>query len=118
MDLVISNCVINLSPHKAQVFREAFRALRRGGCMVVSDLVLTRPLAPELKQRVDLLVGCVAGASLRDDYLRLIREAGFTRVEIAAESGYEVGLENLATGSAERDAFSAVRSVKVRATKP
>ncbi len=118
VDLVISNCVINLSPRKDQVFREAFRALKPGGRMVVSDLVLTRPLPPDLEQRVDLLVGCVAGASLRDDYLRMMREAGFTGVEIAAESGYEVGLENVAPGSVEREALSALRSVKVRATKP
>jgi SAM-dependent methyltransferase len=118
VDLVISNCVVNLSPHKEQVFAEAFRALKPGGRIVVSDLVLTRPLPAQLKQRVDLLVGCVAGASLRDDYLRLMREAGFAGVEIVAESGYEVGIENLAKDTAERDAFTAVRSVKVRATRP
>jgi SAM-dependent methyltransferase len=118
VDLVISNCVINLSPRKPQVFAEAFRALKPGGRIVVSDLVLTRPLPPALQQRVDLLVGCVAGASLRDDYLRMMREAGFAAVEIADESGYDVGLANLADGSEEREALSAVRSVKVRARKP
>jgi len=118
VDLVISNCVINLSPDKPRVFREVFRALKPGGRIVVSDLVLTRPLPPQLKQRVDLLVGCVAGASLKDDYLRLMREAGFTGVEIAAESGYEVGIENLTQDRAEREAFAMVRSVKVRATRP
>jgi len=118
VDLVISNCVVNLSPHKDQVFREAFRALRPGGRMVVSDLVLTRPLPPELQRRVDLLVGCVAGASLKEDYLRMMREAGFAEVEVAAEGAYEVGLPNLAENSPEREAFGAVRSVKVRATRP
>jgi SAM-dependent methyltransferase len=117
VDLVISNCVINLSPSKPQVFAEAFRALKPGGRIVVSDLVLTRPLPPALQQRVDLLVGCVAGASLRDDYLRMMRAAGFTNVEIAAESGYDVALPSVAEGSEEREAFAAVRSVKVRATK-
>jgi len=118
VDLVISNCVINLSPDKPQVFREAFRALEPGGRIVVSDLVLTRPLPPGAQERVDLLVGCVAGASLRDDYLRMMREAGFEGIEIAAESGYDVGLDSLAEGSIEREAFAAVRSVKVRARKP
>jgi SAM-dependent methyltransferase len=118
VDLVISNCVINLSPDKPRVFREVLRALRPGGRMVVSDLVLDRALPAQLKERVDLLVGCVAGASLKDDYLRMMREAGFAGVEIAAESGYEVGIENLTRDRAERDAFAAVRSVKVRATRP
>ncbi len=117
VDLVISNCVVNLSPFKDQVFREAHRALKSGGRMLVSDLVLTRTLAPELRQRVDLLVGCVAGASLKDDYLRLMREAGFTGVEVVSESGYDVGVSGLAEGSPEREAFAAVRSVKVRARK-
>ena len=118
VDLVISNCVINLSPDKPQVFRDALRALKPGGRIVVSDLVLTRPLPPALKQRVDFLVGCVAGASLQDDYLRMMREAGFADVEIAHESGYDVGLPNLEENSEERAAFAAVRSVKVRARKP
>jgi arsenite methyltransferase len=118
VDVIISNCVINLSPHKEQVFHDSLRALKSGGRMLVSDLVLTRALPPELKQRVDLLVGCVAGASLRDDYLRMMREAGFTGVEVVNESGYDVGLSNLVQGSLEREAFAAVRSVKVRAVKP
>src|SRR5204862_992299 len=84
VDAVISNCVINLSPDKPQVFREAFRALRSGGRMVVSDLVLTRELGPQLQNDVDLYVGCVAGASLRQDYLRFIREAGFRDVEVVS----------------------------------
>jgi SAM-dependent methyltransferase len=117
VDVVISNCVVNLSPFKDQVFREAHRTLRPGGRMVVSDLVLTRPLPPELKTRVDLLVGCVAGASLRDDYLRLIREAGFTDVEVVNETGYDVGSAGLVEGSAEMEAYRAVRSLKVRARK-
>ncbi len=117
VDLVISNCVVNLSPYKDRVFAEAYRALRPGGRMLVSDLVLTRALPPELETRVDLLVGCVAGASLKDEYLRLIRKAGFTEVEVVNESGYDVGLANLVDGSVELDAFRAVRSVKVRARK-
>ena len=117
VDLVISNCVVNLSPDKPQAFREAFRALKPGGRMLVSDLVLTRELGPELQKNVDLYVGCVAGASLKDEYLRHIREAGFSGVEIVNESAYSVGAENLAEGSAERAAFDAVVSVKVRAWK-
>jgi SAM-dependent methyltransferase len=117
VDLVISNCVVNLSPEKPRVFAEAFRVLKPGGRMVVSDLVLLRALTPEQDRSVRLLVGCVAGASQREDYLRMIREAGFGDVEVAHESSYSVGVESLPMGSSERTAFEAVSSVKVRATK-
>jgi SAM-dependent methyltransferase len=117
VDLVISNCVVNLSPDKPQVFREALRALKPGGRLLVSDLVLTRPLTPELQKDVDLYVGCVAGASLREDYLRMMREAGFHDVEVLSEGSYEVGRGGLPEGSRESEAFSAVVSVKVRAWK-
>jgi SAM-dependent methyltransferase len=115
--VIISNCVINLSPDKPRVFREAFRVLRPGGRLVVSDLVLLRPLAPELKRNVDLYVGCVAGASLRDEYLALMREAGFADVEVVEQTGYSVGLDQLPENSVERKAFEAVVSAKVRAIK-
>jgi len=117
IDLIISNCVINLSPDKPQVFREASRALKPDGRLVVSDLVLTRPLTPELQKNVDLYVGCVAGASLKDEYLQMMREGGFDDVRIVEERPYTVGADSLPEGSAERDAFDAVVSVKVRATK-
>jgi SAM-dependent methyltransferase len=118
VDLIISNCVVNLSPEKPQVFREALRALKPGGRMLVSDLVLNRPLPPALRSNVELYVGCVAGASLRDDYLRMMREAGFADVEVVAESGYQVGVDSLPADSPEREAFASVVSVKVRARKP
>ena len=117
VDLVISNCVVNLSPAKDQVFRDAHRALKPGGRMLVSDLVLIRPLTPEMQRNVDLYVGCVAGASQREEYLKLIRAAGFADVEVLSESGYDVGTSGLPEGSPEREAFAAVRSVKVRARK-
>ena len=117
VDLVISNCVVNLSPEKPRVFAEVFRVLKPGGRMVVSDLVLLRPLPPEQDRSVRLLVGCVAGASRREDYLNMIRAAGFSEVEVAHESGYAIGREGLPEGSAERAAFDAVSSIKVRAAK-
>jgi hypothetical protein len=85
--------------------------------MLLSDLVLTRPLSPELRQDVALYVGCVAGAAMKDDYLDMIRRAGFAEVTVIEERGYTVGLDALPTGSPEREAFASVVSVKVRARK-
>jgi arsenite methyltransferase len=117
VDAIVSNCVVNLSPAKAQVFREAWRALRPGGRMVVSDLVWLRPLPDAVRRDVDLLVGCVAGAALKDDYLALIRDAGFREVEVVHEGRYAPGSGAFAPGTLERDAYEAVASVKVRAVK-
>ena len=117
VDVIISNCVVNLSPDKPQVFREALRVLKPGGRLLVSDLVLTRPLSKEMQQNVDLYIGCVAGASLKDEYLELMRAAGFHDVEIVNERAYTIGAAELPEGSAERDAFNSVVSVKVRARK-
>jgi len=117
IDLIISNCVINLSPEKPQAFREAHRVLRPGGRVLVSDLVLVHEIAPEMRRSIELLVGCVAGASLRDEYLRHMRDAGFQDVEVLNETSYTVGLDGTMHGSPERAAFEAVSSVKVRAYK-
>jgi SAM-dependent methyltransferase len=118
VDAIVSNCVVNLSPDKPQVFREALRVLRPGGRALLSDLVLLRPLSPELQKNVELYAGCVSGAALKDDYLAMLREAGFEQVEVLSEGTYTVGSEGFAPGSPERDAFDAVASVKVRAVKP
>jgi arsenite methyltransferase len=118
VDLIISNCVVNLSPEKEQVFREALRVLKPGGRLVVSDLVWTRPIPDSIRTSVDALIGCVAGATLKDEYLDLMRRAGFASVEILSETRYSVGLDSLAKNAEEREAYDAVRSVKVRALKP
>lgn len=117
VDAIISNCVVNLSPAKLQVFREALRVLRPGGRLVVSDLVLTRELRPELRRSAELYAGCVAGASLEGEYLALLREAGFAEVTVLERTGYDIGADTYPEGSPEREAFSAVVSVKVRATR-
>ena len=90
VDAVISNCVINLSPDKPAAFREAFRALRPGGRLMVSDIVLLRELPDAVRKSMEAYVACVAGASLKDEYLEAIRGAGFQDVRIAEETTYAV----------------------------
>jgi SAM-dependent methyltransferase len=84
VDVVISNCVINLAPDKFRVFNEAYRVLRSGGKMYVSDIVLLKELSGKQKNDSELLSGCVAGALLKEDYVRKIESAGF-EVKILAE---------------------------------
>ncbi|MCK5037828.1 MAG: arsenite methyltransferase [Thermoplasmata archaeon] len=78
VDVIISNCVINLAPDKNAVFKDAYRILKTGGRLYISDIVLTEELAQEHKENYELYVGCVAGAVLLDDYLGLVKDAGFT----------------------------------------
>ena len=92
IDVVISNCVINLSPDKEQVFKEAFRVLKPGGRLMVSDLVLQKELPKQVKESVEAYVGCIAGAILKNDYLYLINKAGFRDTTIVGEqAAYEGG---------------------------
>ncbi len=77
VDIVISNCVVNLAPDKLRVFREAYRVLKREGRMYISDIVLLKELAPEQRNDKELIAGCVGGALLKNDYLKMINDAGF-----------------------------------------
>ena len=94
VDVVISNCVINLSPDKAQVWREVARVLRPGGRVAISDLALLRPLPAKIVKMVEALVGCVAGAVLVKDTERLARAAGLTDIVLTANPDYAAGMEN------------------------
>lgn len=84
VDVIISNCVINLAPDKEKVFKEAFRVLKPEGRMYISDMVLLEDLPEELKSDSGLLAGCIAGAVLKEEYLKLLKKAGFS-VEILNE---------------------------------
>ena len=82
VDVVMSNCVINLAPDKDAVFREAFRVLRPGGRLVVSDIVLTRPATEEEMENMALLSGCISGSLPDSDYADTVRRAGFAEVTL------------------------------------
>ena len=84
VDVIISNCVINLSPDKQKVFSEAFRVLKTGGRMFVSDMVLLKELTTEQRADEDLIAGCVGGALLKDKYLGIVENSGFS-VKIVSE---------------------------------
>jgi SAM-dependent methyltransferase len=86
VDIIISNCVINLSSNKGRVFEEAFRVLRPGGRIMISDIVLTKELPPSIKKSIAAHIGCLAGAMLKDKYLEVIKEAGFKDVAIRQET--------------------------------
>ncbi len=101
VDVIISNCVINLAIDKSKVFNEAYRVLRKNGRMYISDIVLLKKLSKQQKNSDELLWGCVAGALLRDDYLSKIQQAGF-KIEtidedkdIAARQYSEIALESI-----------------------
>ncbi len=85
VDVILSNCVINLSPDKDAVFREAFRVLRPGGRLHVSDIVLLQPLSEAEQQDMNLWAGCVAGALVKDDYQARLQTAGFVDVAVTVE---------------------------------
>ncbi len=91
VDVILSNCVINLSPEKPKVFAEAFRVLKPGGVLTLSDVVLLNPLPPVLSQSAAAYLGCVAGASLKDDYLGMLKAVGFADVKVVGESPFYLG---------------------------
>jgi len=129
VDAIISNCVVNLSTDKARVFREAFRVLKPGGRLMVSDLVLVRPLPNEVAQDMDAYGACIAGALLKPDYLAAIGSAGFEQVAVVGERHYALDMfspelleaarqryPGLSAGELEA-AAGAVLSIQVEGTK-
>ncbi|MCX6356514.1 MAG: arsenite methyltransferase [Candidatus Aureabacteria bacterium] len=130
VDILISNCVINLSPDKPRVFREAFRVLKPGGRLMVSDIVLRRDLPEAILNSVSAYVGCISGAVLKDEYLSAIKTAGFGGIEVLDEHAFPiVDMAHDVTAQAVveaygtspkkiRDLEESVASIKVRAVKP
>ncbi|MCK5567046.1 MAG: arsenite methyltransferase [Actinomycetia bacterium] len=90
VDIAISNCVINLAPDKSKVFKEAYRVLKPGGRMMISDIVLVKELPEQIMNSIEAYVGCVSGAIKVDDYLEIIEDTGFSEVKIIEKSTFPV----------------------------
>jgi arsenite methyltransferase len=115
VDVVISNCVINLSPEKSAVFREALRVLRPGGRLAISDVVALAPLTAEEKADVALYTGCVAGAATIDDLKAMLVDAGFERVEIEIPA---IGRATVAQWFRDNPTASKVAAASIEARRP
>jgi SAM-dependent methyltransferase len=127
VDFIISNCVINLSPSKPDVFREIYRVLKPGGRFAVSDIVLLADLPDEVKHDVSAYVGCVAGASPMHEYVRTALEAGLTSLSIpqiaygaklAAALAPEGGTLTCCNSKMAGTAATAIASIKLHGSKP
>lgn len=130
VDIIISNCVINLSVDKTRVFKEAYRVLKPGGRLMVSDIVLEKELPDFVRNSIQAYIGCISGAILESDYLGAIESAGFKDVRVADETGIAAdSLDNdpIAATIAEslkltpekmRDLASSIKSIKVSAIRP
>lgn len=129
IDAIISNCVINLSPNKKRVFEEAFRVLKPGGRIMISDIVLLKELPKAILNSIEAYVGCISGAMLKEEYLKTIKSAGLKDVAIIDESVFPVDyitsdpqtqkiIEGLAISAEEVKEFgSSIISLKVSAIK-
>lgn len=132
VDVIISNCVINLSPDKLKVFKEAFRVLKPGGRIMVSDIVLLDPIPNEIRNSIEMYVSCIGGASLKAEYLDFIKDSGFEDIRVISETnfGYDYVQSVLSSQPAEsilnylvisqetiKDTANSIISIKVKAIK-
>ncbi len=110
VDVIISNCVINLSPDKLRTYQEAYRVLKSGGRILISDIVTEGELPKDIRKNLEAWAGCVAGALEKKEYLDTIKKAGFRDVKIVSQNTfYELGLDDRLAGK--------ITSVKVKAHK-
>jgi SAM-dependent methyltransferase len=115
VDVIISNCVINLSPDKPQVFREAFRILKPGGRVAIADIVRTADLPPELANDLMALCGCVAGAASVEELENILRDAGFEDIRVRPK---HFSRELIGDWTPDREAADCVVSATIQAVKP
>ncbi|GAH72373.1 unnamed protein product, partial [marine sediment metagenome] len=130
IDIVISNCVINLSPDKRKVFLEVFRVLKPGGRLMISDMVLLKELPDYVKDSIEAYIGCLSGAIMRNEYLAAMQAAGFQKVRIIDETSLSIDcmandptvksiIKNLNLSSDKTEELaSSLASIKVYAVKP
>ncbi|MBA7639410.1 Arsenite methyltransferase [subsurface metagenome] len=130
VDIVISNCVINLAPDKRRVFTEAFKVLKPGGRLMISDIVLLRELPDFIKNSIEAYIGCLSGAIMRNEYIEVIKAAGFQEVRIIDETSFPIEcIANEPTAKAlmevlriqpekVKEVASSVISIKVHGVKP
>jgi len=130
VDVVISNCVINLAPDKRKVFTEALRVLKPGGRLMVSDIVLLGELPDFIKNSIEAYIGCLSGAIMKDEYVDTIKSAGFEAVSVVDETPFPIEcmandptakaiVENLKTPPEEvKEVSTSVLSIKVHGVKP
>jgi len=109
VDVIISNCVINLTPDKESVFREAYRVLKHGGRMMISDTVTEGKLPEGVRKSFEAWASCIAGAMEKTSYLKIIEKAGFENIKIVSESKYEIDISDELKGK--------IISVKIEAHK-
>ena len=130
VDVVISNCVINLSPNKKKVFEEAFRVLKPNGRLMVSDIVLLKELPEIIRKNVQAYIGCVAGAEMKNKYLKIIEDAGFQKVNVIEESVFPIDYvisdptaqkiikDSKMPSEKIKEMATTIASIKVSAVKP
>ncbi len=130
VDAIISNCVINLAPDKRNVFKDAFRALKPGGRLMISDVVLLKELPGFIKNSIEAYIGCLSGAIMRDEYIAAIEAAGFQEVKVVGETAFPIEfiandptakaiIENLTIPPEKiKEISSSVVSIKVYGVKP